>query len=175
MTDNKVYHQETIKDTAFPQEDGSILDTNQASSSGVFSPTEIKDNPFPDLKTANELLSNVLNTKSQKILGEFQFTRYGAIQVGTYEAGKSGDIRISPNGIVARNLSSETTFALDGDTGDATFKGTVRASTFISSNIITGLIDVGAGVSGAYVRLDGVNNRIIVYDGSYPRIVIGNV
>ena len=174
MTDEKVYTPEVIKDAPFPMEGVAEFGSPQSANKDIYHPTEIPDTAFPEMKTANELLSASLNTKSRKILGEFQFTRYGAIQVGTYETGKSGDIRISPTGIVARNLSGETTFALDGDTGDATFQGIVRASTFISSNIITGQIDVGKGVGGAYLRLDGVNNRMIIFDVT-NRVVVGNV
>ena len=176
MTDeNKVYHQEVIQDAPFPTEGVAEFGSSQSSNKDTYYSTEIADTSFPQIKTATELLSNVLNTKSQKILGTFKFTRYGAIQVGSYEAGVSGDIKISPSGIVARNMSGITTFTLDGEDGSAYFLGTISASTFISSNIITGLIDVGTAIGGAYVRLDGANNRIIVHDGSYPRIVIGNI
>ena len=174
MTDEKVYTNEVIKDAPFPQE-GVAEGGSSQSTKDVYTPNEIKETPFPTKKTANEVLSASLNTKSRKILGVFQFTKYGAIQVGTLEVGVSGEIKISPVGIVAKNKSGETTFAIDGDTGDASFKGTVRASTFISDNLLTGQINVGQGIGGAYVRLDGPNNRIIVHDGSYPRIVIGNV
>ncbi len=176
MTDeNKVYHSEVIQDAPFPTEGVATIGSSQDSNKDVYHATEIPDTSFPEMKTANELLSASLNTKSRKILGEFKFTRYGAIQVGSYENGVSGDIKISPSGIVARNLSGVTTFTLDGDDGSAYFLGTISASTFISDNIITGQIDVGVAVGGAYVRLDGANNRIIVHDGSYPRIVIGNI
>lgn len=184
MTDEKVYTQETIKDTPFPTE-GVPQTGNSQSEKGVYTPSEIKETPFPAKQTATELLSNSLNTKSQKILGVFQFTKYGAIQVGTLEVGVSGEIKISPVGITAKNKDGTTTFALDGDTGDASFLGTINASKIIASefnagtlsadNILTGQIDVGVASGGAYVRIDGANNRIIVHDGSYPRIVIGNI
>lgn len=172
--DEKVYKAEEIKDVPFPQEGVPQIDSTKQNKD-VYTQNEIKDTPFPEMKTANELLSASLNTKSKKILGVFQFTRYGAIQVGTLEVGVSGEIKISPDGIVALNKAGATTFAIDGDTGDASFQGTVRASTFISDNLLTGQIDVGQGTGGAYVRLDGPNNRIIVHDGTNPRIVIGNI
>ncbi len=186
MTDeNKVYHSEVIQDAPFPTEGVADFGSSQDSNKDTYHPTEIPDTSFPEMKTATELLSASLNTKSRKILGEFKFTRYGAIQVGAYVSGVSGDIKISPSGIVARNLSGVTTFTLDGDTGDASFLGTINASTIIASefqagtlssdNILTGQIDVGVATDGAYVRIDGANNRIIVHDGSYPRIVIGNI
>ena len=174
MADEKVYTAETIKDTPFPQEDVPQVDNTQQNKD-VYTPNEIKDTPFPQTKTANEVLSTSLNTKTRKILGVFQFTRYGAIQVGILEIGISGEIKISPVGITAKNKDGTTTFALDGDTGNASFLGTIIASTFISDNLITGQIDVGQGTGGAYVRLDGANNRIIVHDGTNPRIIIGNI
>jgi hypothetical protein len=45
----------------------------------------------------------------------------------------------------------------------------------ITTGTLTALADIGTGSGGSYVRLDGQNNRIIVNDGSNPRIVIGNV
>ena len=36
-------------------------------------------------------------------------------------------------------------------------------------------IDVGRASDNAYVRMDGPNNRIVVHDGSNPRVAIGNV
>lgn len=43
----------------------------------------------------------------------------------------------------------------------------------IITSTLTAQVNVGSGTG--YVRLDGVNNRIIIHDGSHPRIVIGNV
>ena len=179
MTDeNKVYHQEVIQDAPFPTEGVAEFGSSQSSNKDTYYPNEIPDTSFPEIKTANELLSASLNTKSRKILGEFKFTRYGAIQVGEFQQDVSGDIRITPNGITARNktgIDGTNTFVLDGTTGNAYFLGTISASTFESDNVLTGQIDVGVAAGGAYVRIDGANNRIIVHDGSYPRIVIGNI
>ena len=88
----------------------------------------------------------------------------GALQIGKYESGVSGDLRISPNGIVARNSSGMTTFALDGDTGSAVFMGEIQAGA-----IITGLVSVGNN----NVVIDGENQRMIVNDGQTDRILIG--
>lgn len=168
----KVYENQTIADLPFPQEQQAAMPTT-GSGSGVFSNERIPDEGFPEKRIATEVIGEALNTRSQKILAEFGFTPSGAIQIGTYQNGVSGDIRISPSGIVARNISGLVTFTLDGDTGDAVFKGTVQASRFVSESLITGLIDVGLGTG--YVRLDGDKNRIVVHDGTNPRIVIGNV
>ena len=49
------------------------------------------------------------------------------------------------------------------------------AATKILAGTIEVSVDVGTAAGGAYVRLDGVNNRIIVNDGTTDRIIIGNI
>ena len=167
MADDKVYTQEVIEDAPFPQEDGTVSYTDSQSTSGeIYSQKTIKPQTMPTKRVAVELIGSMLNTKSKKILGEFQFTKNGAIQVGEYTNGVSGDIRISPNGITARNLSGLTTFSLDGDNGDAVFSGTIQAGTLIS-----GAVAVGDGD----ILIDGETKRMIFYDDDgIPVIVIGN-
>lgn len=165
MTENqKVYYPETIEESPFPYETTESFATTQQTSNQEYESEKIKPQSFPTRKVAFEVLGQALNTKSRKILAEFQFTESGAIQIGKYQNGVSGDIKISPNGIVARNTSGITTFALDGDTGDAVFKGTVQTGTLIS-----GLVVVGDNS----VRIDGENKRIVVNDGEYDRVLIG--
>ena len=139
--DEKIYMPEVIPDTPFPVQDNagspvvvqSVNPTNQ-----VYEPATIADTPFRQLAVADEVVSTQLNTKTKKIIGSFEFTPTGAIQIGNYQNGDAGDIRISPIGIIARDVFGNTTFALDGDTGDALFKGTIRAGTLISDSIIKG-------------------------------------
>jgi len=133
-----IYTPEEIPDQPFPGQEGTAELVGGKASGGVYTPTEIKDKPFPTKRIAQELISAVLNTKSKKILGEFQFTPSGAIQIGKYANGVSGDLRLSPAGITARNISGLTTFAIDADTGDAVFKGDVRAGSLISEATIEG-------------------------------------
>jgi hypothetical protein len=129
----KVYTPEVIVDVGFPQSvEGVTSSVTQGGSSGVSTPKVTQPGAFPKKMVAKELLSTVFNTVSKKILGAFEFAKSGAIQIGEYIAGVSGDIRISPAGIVARNKAGATTFALDGETGDGTFQGTIRASKFES-------------------------------------------
>lgn len=70
--------------------------------------------------------------------------------------------------------------AADVNAGATTISGgkitvnTIDADRIMASNIDVA-VDVGTGAGSAYVRLDGVNNRIIVNDGTTNRIVIGNV
>ena len=160
----KVYTPQVIDDTPFPQE--GVLDqtVTQASSNGTYKPTETKEQSFPTKKVAVELLSTSLNTRSKKILSEFQFTKSGAIQVGEYTNGVSGDLRLSPSGITARNTSGITTFAIDGETGDATFAGTIQAGTLISGMVVVG---------DNNVVINGDERNIIVNDGTNDRVLLG--
>lgn len=125
-----------------------------------------------------DVINANLDTQAAQILGAFEFAASGAIQIGTYSAGVTGDIRISPNGIVARNKDNVTTFSIDGEDGSATFLGTVAAGAIIAcdvsaSRITAGTIAVAANLGASNVLLDGANKRIIVNDGTNDRILIG--
>ena len=68
----------------------------------------------------------------------------------------------------------------NGNAEVQTFGATgVYVANLTAEHITTGTLDVevnvGVGASSSYVRLDGPNNRIVVHDGTNPRIVIGNV
>lgn len=166
MSDEKVYTPEVIADQPFPSENEVISSSSSSSQTGVYSPTSIPDQPLPTKRIAVELLSTALNTKSRKIQKEFQFTEQGAIQVGKYENGVSGDIKISPAGIVARSSSGIETIAIDGETGDAVFSGTIQAGT-----VIGGAVAVGDGD----IIIDGETKRMVFYDDNgVPQILIGN-
>lgn len=163
--DDKVYYPQVIEETPLPQGDAAVsYNSSQSTSGGTTQPSTIKDQTPPTKRVAVELIGSSLNTKSKKILGEFQFTQSGAIQVGKYTNGVSGDIKISPSGIVARNQSGITTIAIDGDTGDATFAGTIQAGTLISGSVVVG---------DNNVIIDGEQKNIIINDGTYDRILIG--
>ncbi len=164
----KTYSEEVIQDTAFPQEQQIIGPiTAQANPTGVFSENKIEEQIFPTERIAVDVISNVLNTKSKKILGEFAFTPSGALQIGEYEPGVSGDVRLSPNGIVARDIAGNQTFLLDGDTGDAVFAGTVQTGAIVAGQMIVG---------DDAIQIDGINKRMLFYDGNgIPSIVIGTV
>lgn len=136
MTDNdKIYYPEVIDSYVLPE---TIAPTDNASGgvsgqSLIFPSSQVSES-FPDKNVSREVISQALNTKSKKILGDFSFGQVGAISIGHYESGVSGDIRITPNGIVARNSSGTTTVSIDGDTGDAVFSGTVTASAIVASS-----------------------------------------
>ena len=175
MAEEKIYYPETIQDASFPLASGVDLNVSQTTSNDTYSSEKIKEQGFPVKKIATELLGVALNTKSKKILAEFEFTESGALQIGKYTPGLYGDLRISPKGITARDLSGITTFAIEGATGSAVFKGIVQAGSIVSDSyivgesVLTGYIDVGNG----NVKIDGENKRIIINDGSDDRILIG--
>jgi hypothetical protein len=58
--------------------------------------------------------------------------------------------------------------------GSITYKkiGSVLADQILTSTLTT-QVNVGTASGSAYVRLDGVNNRIIINDGTTDRILIG--
>lgn len=158
MTEDKIYYQETISDTPFPTQEDVPLASDSATSDPkdqVYSPKSTKEESFPKKVIARETIGQAINTKSRKILAEFQFTESGALQIGKYENGISGDLRISPNGIIARNIAGITTFFIDADTGDAYFRGNIT-----SGSLITGSVRVG----GDNIELDGDANQILIRD-----------
>lgn len=164
-TELKVYTAQVITDVPFELEGTSPIDTktSQSSANETYGPATIDDQSLPPQRVARILLSDSLNTVSKKILQEYQFTQQGAIQVGEYQSGVSGDIRISPNGITARDLAGNTTFDLDGDTGDAAFKGRLEAGSIVAGD---GNIVMEESSKG--------NGRIVFYNAGIPAIVIGD-
>jgi len=167
MAEDKVYKPVEIEDSTLPGELESNVSSSQSSSGGVYSAGKTEDSGFPTKRVAVELLSSSLNTKSKKILAEFEFTESGALQIGKYDNGVSGDLRITPGGITARDQSGITTFAIDGETGSAVFKGTVQAGTLIGGKVAVGDGDI---------LIDGEEKRMIFYDPDtgLASIIIGN-
>ena len=165
MPDEKVYTPTVLEDTPFPQEEDANITVSQSKAGGTYSPQTTKDQQFPTKRIAVELIGSALNTKSRKIMGEFEFTEQGAIKVGKYVNGVSGEVNLSPNGITAKDSAGITTFAIDGTTGNAVFKGTIQADTLIG-----GAVAVGDGD----ILIDGETKRMIFYENDIPVIVIGN-
>lgn len=158
MEDQKIYTQEVIEDAPFPNQDlGDVLTVSQTGSNSnpVYGSPTIKNNPVPKKRVAQELVSEKLNTRTRKILASFEFTPSGAIQIGNYQDGATGDIRISPDGIVARDKYGNNTFALDGESGDAIFKGSIT-----SGSILTGSVVVG----GDNIEFNGDDTQILLRD-----------
>ena len=162
MADEKTFYPEVIQENPFPGDPLLPRVPQPKSPAGTYAPKADAEGRFPTRKIAVELLGQALNTKSKKILQEFQFTPSGAIQVGDYKKGDSGDLRISPNGITARDIAGLTTFAIDGTTGDAVFKGTLQAGAIVvNSNIATEESSNG-------------NGRLVFYTKGVASIVIGD-
>lgn len=135
MIVDKTYYPEEIQDVPLPGMDAVTLPIETSSLhatdySGNAKPYQLNDASLPGKMIAKETIGKAFNTKSRKILDGFEFTESGALQIGKFIIDENGDIRISPAGIIARNRDGETSFLLDGETGDALFKGDVRASTF---------------------------------------------
>jgi len=72
----------------------------------------------------------------------------------------SGDLRITPNGLTARDIAGITTFAIDGTTGGAVFKGTVQSGSLLTGGVVVEdengqtVID-GEGIVGANSFIPG--------------------
>lgn len=158
--------EQTIKDASIP-----IIDTTlEVASSTVAQPSTITaENPTPQQipnppiavsPVAQEVISTSLDTQSRRILGSFSFGQVGAIKIGTYNPGSSGEIDISSSGITAKNSSGTTTFTLDGTTGNATFLGTLAAGTLVGGDGLVKLADNGGG-------------QILINDGTNDRVLLG--
>lgn len=166
--DDKVYYPQVIPDEPFPQTalDSVLAPTLGADSKQSYSPSTISDQSMPTKRVATELLSTSLDTNKRKILQEFEFTQSGSLQIGKFEQGVSGDLRLTPNGITGRDIAGLITFAINALTGDAVFKGSVQAG-----SVVTGAVSVG----DSNILIDGETRRIIFYDDNgIPVIVIGN-
>jgi len=164
---DKVYEPEVIQDAPFPGEPQLVPLLGKANPAGTFNSTVSKEKTFPKKRTAVELLSTALNTRSRKVLQEFDLEQSGGFQVGNFKEGVSGDLRITPNGLTARDVAGVTTFAIDGVDGSAVFKGSIQSGSLITGEVIVGnnrvIIDVD----------ENGEPRILVNDGSNDRILIG--
>jgi len=134
---DKTYLPESIGENPFPVTEDVFIPSESAiqatpdKEDQQLSPQISIQKKFPNKIIARETLSESLNTKEKKILGSYEFGVLGAIQVGKYVNGTSGDLKVTPDGITARNVNGDTTFSLDGTTGDATFRGEVAAADFL--------------------------------------------
>ena len=169
MNDEKIYSPIVIDEVPFPTQTEIAEDTfGQTGSKDEFSQKEMQPARIPRKIVSQETIGSALNTKSRKILAEFTFTELGAIAIGRYENGVSGDIRITPAGFVARNTSGDITVSVDGETGNAVFAGELRSGTLITGDIVVG--NNTWVISG-----DPDFPRIVLYNNEIPEIVIGEV
>ena len=106
--------------------------------------------------------SNVKEVSRLKLYGSDS-----KVQIGYYKDGDSGDLRLSPAGIIFRNKLGDTTVAMDVETGDAIFAGQLQSGT-----LITGTVEVGDGS----IQIDGEAHRMLWFDSNgTPSIFIGLV
>lgn len=152
---------EVIAELPFP---GEVTETEaeagRADTKETYSPESTPAPSFPVAIIARDVISSSFNTQQKRILGEFTFNESGAIAIGKYEAGVTGDVRISPSGIIGRNKDGDITFSLDATTGDATFLGTLAAGSLIAGDYFT------VAESGAF-------RGIFINDGTYDVIFMG--
>jgi hypothetical protein len=166
----RIYKPQTEEELALPVENQTtVLSSSGKSTTQVLKPQEESES-LPAQKIAYAVISESIDTQKRRILGQFEFGEMGAIRIGKYKQGESGEILITPNGITAVNQTGNTTLTIDGTTGNATFRGTIQAN-----SVVGGSVRVGTGSGNAGVFIDGGNNRITVHDGTHPRIVIGNI
>lgn len=83
-----------------------------------------------------------IDTANAQILSDFTFGASGAIQIGEYESGVTGDIKISPTGILGRDKDNNTTFSLNATTGVAILNGLV-----VGTNVGIGTAEDSDGVT----------------------------
>ena len=157
---DKILKPEEIQDTPLPNQ-GVTSPVNNSTPSDIQEPTQIKDVNIQTPVIANETISSSLDTLSKRILATFNFAKSGALQIGEYINGVSGDIKISPLGFLARNRRGETTVGIDGETGNAVFKGTVKAGSLISGSLILGGQD---NRDGTFLLRDANARNVILGD-----------
>jgi hypothetical protein len=176
-----VYYPETIES----QEiygivgEGTEADSGWGSLKNVTYPSKIIPVITPQVPTANDTIGHSINTKTNKILGSYSFGKVGSLQVGNYVNGTSGDIRITPDGITARNSSGTNTFAIDGTTGNASFFGTIQAGSVVVGYVAStgGQYTTTAATAAKVMLLPDANTGIVAYasDGTTVvfKVVVG--
>ena len=162
--EEKVFSQEIVQENPFPGDPVVLDGQSDVSKDGNYAPSTTKEKPMPVKRMAVELLSTALNTRSRKVLQEFTLQQSGGFQIGNFQEGLTGDLRLTPNGITARDIAGVTTFAIDGTTGDGVFKGEIRAGSLISGQVIVG---------DNAVIINGEDRTIIVNDETNDIVLIG--
>src|SRR3990167_7113097 len=164
MDDEQVYTAEGVEENPCPGGVDPIF-LGQSSPKDTFAPTVSKDTKIRTKRTAVELLSTALNTRSRKVLQEFELQQSGGFQIGNFQEGLSGDVRITPNGLTGRNIAGLVTFALDTD-GNLALVGELRAGSTVTGQVIVGnnrvIIDVDDNGQPSIIVSDGSNDRILI-------------
>ena len=156
ITDNPI----TLLDGTTTDASGSNTDSD---TSVVLVPNTQVDQTFPQAVIAHETISQSLNTETKRIMADYTFESLGAITISS-PIHPLANISISGEGIVATDANGATTFTLDGETGDATFKGTILAGSLISEGIIEGgSISIGTpNISNQYPFTVDSNGKVVI-------------
>ena len=94
------------------------------------------------IDASGHFADNAISTATSTILGSFTFGASGALQIGTYVYNSSGDVKISPAGILGRDKLGNTTFSINGTTGVAVLNGLV-----VGTNVGLGTAQDSSGVT----------------------------
>jgi trimeric autotransporter adhesin len=108
-------------------------------------------------------------------LGEVVFSVAGQVGTGGIEDGAITEDKLIDGSVSGSKLGSgsvDTINIVDYAITDAKITS-LSANKILAGDLVVA-VDVGNPTTG-YVRLDGVNNRILVHDGTNPRIVIGDI
>ena len=144
------------------------------------------------IDSSGHFADNAISTATSTILGSFTFGASGALQIGTYVNGVSGDLKISPTGILARDSTGATTFSINGTTGVAVVSGLVvgtnvglgtaqtasQVTTIIGNTVTTGYVNalgITAGsVSANNITAGTITGSTLQTAASGQRIVIAS-
>lgn len=108
-------------------------------------------------------------------LGEVVFSVAGQVGTGGIEDGAITEDKLIDGSVSGSKLGSgsvDTINIVDYAITDAKITS-LSANKILAGDLVVA-VDVGNPTTG-YVRLDGGNNRIVVHDGTNPRIVIGDI
>ena len=150
-----------IEEVAFPELSQEVtVRSDNSGTKEILTPNAEEGKSFPPASIARTVIADSFDTQSRRILSDYTFGEYGSISIGKFEPGVSGDIKISPAGIVTRNKTGETTITLDATTGDGTFKGTLASGSLITGNFFA-VLEIGS------------RRGIFINDGTYDVIFMG--
>ena len=134
------------------------------------------------IDSSGHFADSAISTATNTILGSFTFGISGAIQIGTYVNGVTGDIKISPTGILGRDINGATTFSINATTGVAVLNGLVvgtnvglgtaqdsaGVTTIVGNVVTTGFVNAlnitAASMSVAGLLAGTITSKIIVLD-----------
>lgn len=126
------------------------------------------------IDAAGHFADAAISTATGTILGAFTFGASGAIQIGTYQAGVTGDIRISPTGILGRDKDNNMTFSINAMTGVAVVSGLVvgtnvgigtaqtaaNVTTIVGNTVTTGFVNA-LGITAVSVAAENITGTTI--------------